>query len=97
MGALCKSCLSLHKPDRLIEYFVAGTTARSAANLRAINRKTAAFFFHRLHEAIASELEQESLAMFTGAIEVDEHDFGGARRSKRGRGAAGKPVYFLAT
>jgi transposase len=80
----------------LLENFVAGTTARTAASLCRVNRKTAAFYFHRLREIIAYELEQEGLAMFAGEIEVDESYFRGARKGKRGRGAAGKiPVFGL--
>ena len=42
------------------------------------------------------ELEAESEAMFGGEIEVDESYFGGRRKGKRGRGAAGKtPVFGL--
>ena len=61
-----------------------------------MNRKTAAFYFHRLREIIAYELEAESEAMFVGEIEVDESYFGGKRKGKRGRGAVGKiPVFGL--
>jgi transposase len=96
MDAMRKSRLSLYKQDRLLEHFVTGTTARTAASLCGVNRKTAAFYFHRLREIIAYELEQEGLAMFAGEIEVDESYFGGARKGKRGRGAAGKiPVFGL--
>ena len=96
MGAMRKCRLSLYKQDRLIEHFVAGTTARITASLCGVNRKTAAFFFHRLREVIACELEQEGLAMFAGEIEVDESYFGGVRKGKRGRGAAGIiPVFGL--
>jgi transposase len=64
--------------------------------LCGVNRKTAAYFFHRLREVIFFELEQEGLAMFAGEIEVDESYFGGARKGKCGRGAAGKiPVFRL--
>ena len=50
----------------------------------------------RLREIIAYELEAESEAMFGGEIEVDESYFGGNRKGKRGRGAAGKiPVFGL--
>jgi transposase len=53
-------------------------------------------FFLRLREIIAYELEIESEAMFGGQIEVDESYFGGKRKGKRGRGAAGKiPVFGL--
>ena len=91
-----KSRLSTYKQDRLIEHFVAGTTARTASVLCGVNRKTAAYFFHRLREIICLELLGESEAMFAGEIEVDESYFGGKRKGKRGRGAGGKvPVFGL--
>jgi transposase len=91
-----KSRLSDYKQDRLIEHFISGSTALTAASLCGVNRKTAAFFFLRLREIIALELEAESEAMFGGEIEVDESYFGGKRKGKRGRGAAGKiPVFGL--
>ena len=96
MGTMRKSRLSHYKQDRLIEHFVAGTTARTAACLCGVNRKTAAFYFLRLREVIALELEAESEAMFGGEIEVDESYFGGKRKGRRGRGATGKiPVFGL--
>ena len=96
MGVMRKSRLSRYRQDRLIEHFVAGTTARTAASLCGVNRKTAAFYFLRLREIIAFELEAENAAMFGGEIEVDESYFGGKRKGKRGRGAAGKiPVFGL--
>ena len=96
MGRMRKSRLSHYKQDRLTEHFVSGSTARTAASLCGVNRKTAAFFFLRLREIIAYELEVESEAMFGGEIEVDESYFGGRRKGKRGRGAAGKvPVFGL--
>ena len=94
MGPMRKSRLSKYKQDRLIEHFVSGSTALTAASLCSVNRKTAAFFFLRLREIIVLELEAESEAMFGGEIEVDESYFGGKRKGKRGRGAAGKiPVF----
>ena len=75
MGPMRKSRLSRYKQDRLIERFVAGTTARTASSLCGVNRKTAAFYFLRLREIIAVELEAESEAMFGGEIEVDESYF----------------------
>ena len=96
MGSMLKSRLSKFKQDHLMEHFVAGTTARTAARLCGVNRKTAAFYFLRLREIIAVELEAENEAMFGGEIEVDESYFGGRRKGKRGRGAAGKiPVFGL--
>ena len=64
--------------------------------LCGVNRKTAAFYFLRLREVISLELEAESEALFGGEIEVDESYFGGKRKGRRGRGAAGKiPVFGL--
>lgn len=75
---------------------MAGTTARCAAELIDVNRKTAAYYYQRLREIISHQLEQESLEVFEGEIEVDESYFGGTRKGKRGRGARGKiPVFGL--
>ena len=96
MGSMRKSRLSHYKQARLVEHFVAGTTARTAASLCGVNRKTAALYFLRLREIIAYELEAASTAMFGGKIEVDGSYFGGRRKGKRGRGAAGKvPVFGI--
>ena len=89
-----KSQISWHKQARLIEHFVAGSTARTAAKLVNVNKTTAAFYFHRLREIIA--LECKNKALFSGEFEVDESYFGGVRKGKRGRGAAGKvPVFGI--
>ena len=91
-----KGRLSKAKQDRLIEHFVACTMARCAAALVGVNRKTAAYYFHRLREIIAYHLEQEADLVVGGEIEVDESYFGGRRKGKRGRGAGGKvPVFGL--
>lgn len=91
-----KSRLKKHIQDKLIEHFVAGTTARCAAELIGVNRKTAGYYYHRLREIIAYQLDQESQDVFGGEIEVDESYFGGTRKGKRGRGAGGKiPVFGL--
>ena len=96
MGVMRKSGLIRYKQNHLIEHFVAGTTARTASKLCGVNRKTSAFYFHRLREIIAVELEAENEVMLGGEIEVDESYFGGKRKGKRGRGAAGKvPVFGL--
>ncbi len=91
-----KSRLSKRVQDKLIEHFVAGTTARCASEIIGINRKTSAYYFQRLREIICLHLEQESQEIFGGEIEVDESYFGGARKGNRGRGSAGKiPVFGL--
>ena len=96
MESMRKSRISQVKQDRLLEHFVAGTTARTAASLVGVHRNTSAYFFHRLREIIVLELDAESEAMFGGEMEVDESYFGGKRKGKRGRGSAGKiPVFGL--
>jgi len=80
----------------LIRHFVAGASARSAAEICVVNRNTAVLFFHKLREIIADNLAVEAPALMAGEIEVDESYFGGVRKGKRGRGAAGKiPVFGL--
>lgn len=74
----------------------AGSTARSAAELTGVNRNTAILFFHKLRETIHEEIVSDEPPMMSGEIEVDESYFGGKRKGKRGRGAAGKvPVFGL--
>jgi transposase len=81
--------------EELIRQFVAGTTARAAAELTGIHRHTATLFFHKLREIIAAEIAKQT-PFLSGEVEVDESYFGGARKGKRGRGAAGKvPVFGL--
>jgi transposase len=88
-----KSRLSNAVQRALIVQFVAGTPARTAAPLAGVNRHTATLFYHKLRELIAWHLAQET-PFFDGRVEVDESYFGGVRKGKRGRGAAGKSVVF---
>ena len=91
-----KSRLSRAIQHRLIEHFVAGTTARCAGDLVGVHRNTAAYYFLRLREIVALQCELEADEVFGGEVEVDESYFGGTRKGKRGRGAAGKvPVFGL--
>ncbi len=94
MGVMGKSRLSVYKQDRLMEHFVSGSTALTAARLCGVNRKTADYFFLRLREIVVLELDAESEALFDGEIEVDARYFGGKRKGKRGRGSAGKAAVF---
>jgi transposase len=89
-----KSRLSRIVQRRLIEHFVAGTTARCAASLVGVNVKTACYYYHRLRVIISQQLEKESEDVFNGEIEVDESYFGRVRKGKRGRGAGGKVPVF---
>ncbi len=84
--------LTEKQQDRLAEFFVGGVTARVAADLLGVNRKSAAYFYHRLREIIAQRLAEN--APVAGEIEIDESYFGGHRKGKRGRGAGGKVAVF---
>jgi len=89
-----KSRLSKSKQDRLLEHFVSGSTARTAASLVNVNKTTAAYYYHRLREIICLAIDSDT--PFAGEVEVDESYFGGVRKGKRGRGAAGKvPVFGI--
>lgn len=89
-----KSRLKKSQISKLLEHFVAGSTARTTADLVTINRNTVTRYFHMFREIIALKIEDESPVK--GEIEVDESYFGGKRKGKRGRGAAGKvPVFGL--
>ena len=75
-----KSKLSWYKQSRLIELFVAGSTARTAASLVGVNKTTASYYFHRLRLLIYENSQDPGL--FEGEIEVDESYFGGTRNGK---------------
>lgn len=87
-----RSKLPAETQRRLIEHFVAGTTARTAAELVGVNRNTTTLYYLKLREIIAEHIAHES--PFDGEVEIDESYFGGRRKGKRGRGAAGKVVVF---
>ncbi|MCR6661601.1 MAG: IS1595 family transposase [Luteimonas sp.] len=88
----CK--LSKKVQSRLIEFFVLEVTARSAADVVGIQPNTAALFYRKLRQRIADQLALVEHEVFDGAVDLDESYFGGVRKGKRGRGAAGKVVVF---
>ena len=89
------SKLTHNQTNKLLEHFVAGTPARTACLLVGVNKDTAATFYHRLRIVIAEKLIEEASEL-AGEVDVDESYFGGVRKGKRGRGAAGKiPVFGL--
>ena len=87
-----RSRLSQYKQNKLIELFVAGVTARTAAQLVGVNKNTAAYYFHRLRLLIFHS--SPHFEILDGEVEADESYFGGHRKGKRGRGAAGKVAVF---
>ncbi|MDO9923280.1 IS1595 family transposase [Glaesserella parasuis] len=88
----CKLKKSIQK--KLLEFFVLEVTVRSAANLLEINANSAALFYRKIREVICYHLALEVDEVFDGQIELDESYFGGHRKGKRGRGAAGKVAVF---
>jgi len=88
----CK--LSKNKQERLLEFFVLEVAARAAANLLEIHPNTAALFYKKIRQVITYHLAHDAQELFDGAIELDESYFGGVRKGKRGRGAAGKMIVF---
>ncbi len=75
-----KSRLIPRQQGRLIDYFVAGTTARAAAGLVGVQPNTAIRFFMRLRQLIAGKLPSYELS---GEVEADESYFGGVRKGRR--------------
>ena len=88
----CKLKKSTQK--RLLEFFVLEVTARSAADILDIQPNSAILFYHKIRQVIDYHLSLEADEIFEGKIELDESYFGGHRKGKRGRGAAGKVAVF---
>lgn len=77
---------------RLLELFVLGVPSyrqRFLSDTSAVSRER----FYRLVRGCCALVEQLR-EPFEGAIECDETTFGGARKGKRGWGAAGKVIVF---
>ena len=73
---------------------MAGATARTAGSLVGGNKSTASYYYNRLRKLIYENDEDGGL--LGGEVELDECYFGGRRKGKRGRGAAGKvPVWLI--
>ena len=66
-----RSKLSKDKQLKLIEHFVAGTTARTASALIGINRKTVILYYHHLRELIFEYEKEKEEDFFNGEIEAD--------------------------
>ena len=68
VGKRRRSRLPASIQQDLIRHFVAGATARSAAELCGVNRNTAILYFHKLRELIADRLAVEAPDLMTGEI-----------------------------
>ncbi len=88
-----KSRLSKHAIVKLIENFVTGVSARSAAVVCEVSILTAMRWYQKFRALIFHNISASSY-IFDGEVECDESYFGGQRKGKRGRGAAGKVAVF---
>jgi hypothetical protein len=55
-----RSRLPVSTQKRLLEHFVAGTNARSAADLVGVNRNTATVFYRKLRETIQEHIAEDT-------------------------------------
>ena len=88
----CKLKKKLQK--ELLRFFVLEVTARSAANILGIHPNSAALFYRKIRMVISHYPALAADEVFEGSVELDESYFGGRRKGRRGRGAAGKVVVF---
>ncbi|ASP18311.1 IS1595 family transposase [Neisseria sp. KEM232] len=88
----CK--LSKMVQKKLLEFFVLQVTARSAADILGIQPNSAILFYRKIRMVISHYLALVADEVFEGPVELDESYFGGRRKGRRGRGAAGKVVVF---
>ena len=77
-----------------MSFFVLAVTARAAADLLGIQTNSAILFYRKIREVISYHLALEANEVFDGQIELDESYFGGHRKGKQGRDAAGKVAVF---
>ena len=80
--------------NKLLEFFVLDVPARAVADLLGIQANSTILFYGKIRGVISYHLILESDEVFDGQIELDESYFGGARKGKRGRGAAEKVAVF---
>jgi transposase len=88
----CK--LSKKEQQKMIEFFVLGVTARSAADLMEMQPNTAALFYRKIREVIAHYLAQDASQTFNGDFVLDESYFGESRTSKKYKADEDKHAVF---
>ena len=88
----CK--LSKRVQEKLLEFFVLQVTARSAADILGIQPNSAILFYRKIRMVISHYLVLVAYEVFEGPVELDESYFGGRRKGRRGRSAAGKVIVF---
>lgn len=93
---LRRSRLDSAQTLRLLEHFVAGTTARTAAELVGVNRNTATHFYHRLRQLIAARLTHADATDAAGKEAGNEIYLYGAGKAGTIRAKANdRPVFAL--
>src|SRR3989338_10454735 len=93
----CKRQKSLRRLQRellVLSAFKRQQTARLTAIDLGLDYKAVKRVYDRLRLAIVRWCEAEGQRLLSGEIELDEAYFGGRRKGKRGRGAAGKSIVF---
>ena len=78
----------------LLRFFVLEVTARSAADILGIQPNSVILFYRKIRMVISHYLALVADEVLEGPVELDESYFGGRRKGRRGRGAAGKVVIF---
>ena len=91
----CK--LSERVQNKLLEFFVLQVTARSAADILGIQPNSAILFYRKIRMVISHYLALAADEVFEGSVELDESYFGGHRKGRRGRGAAGAVLSITAS
>jgi transposase len=90
-----KSLARLRKELTVIKGFYQQVPAYRLANDLGFDLKVVSRIYQRLRTVIFHLAELEaSKSKLSGEIELDEAYFGGKRKGKRGRGAAGKSIVF---
>jgi len=89
-----KSFKRLKRELIVLSAFRRQQTARLTALDLNLDYKAVKRIYNRLRLAIVRSCEAEGRKLLSGQIELDEAYFGGRRKGKRGRGAAGKSIVF---
>lgn len=92
----CRRKFSYHQQQKqwaLLQAFVLQASAHHAAKTVGTAYHTAYRFYMSLREYLAQAAAKEGKCLL-GEIELDESYFGGRRKGRRGRGAAGKVKVF---
>lgn len=90
-----KSAAKLRREISIIQGFYQQVPAYRLSQDLGVDAKVVSRVYQKLREAIFYIAELEALeSKLSGEIELDEAYFGGRRKGKRGRGAAGKSVVF---